>query len=316
VYPILFHVFGFPISSFGVMLAIAFLVGTWLTTRRMAEEGLDPELGSSMLIYVLLGGIGGSKLYFAVDTSLRNGLPLASLVPALLLVLAAIVYADRVLITLSRRLEEGASDELRSRIRIDLAVTAVFAVAVYFLFPPIERGATSFFSLLVAREGITWYGGLIGAVIVGAIGCRRNGIPIVLFANCGAAATAVGQALGRIGCFLVGDDYGRVSDVPWAIAFPQGAPPTLDPVHPTQLYEAAWLALVGAYLWRRRDSPFLFGEYLALNGAGRFVIEMWRVNPRVAVGLTEPQWIGIALVALGIGGWLFFRGKNLTEQPG
>jgi hypothetical protein len=43
---------------------------------------------------------------------------------------------------------------------------------------------------------------------------------------------------------------------------------------------------------------------------------MWRVNPRVAVGLTEPQWIGIALVALGIGGWLFFRGKNLTEQPG
>lgn len=242
-YPILFHVFGFPISSFGVMLAIAFLVGTWITTRRMIEEGLDPEVASSMLIYVLLGGIGGSKLYFAIDTWLREGLP--------------------------------------------------------------------FFSLLFAREGITWYGGLIGAVVVGAIGCRRNGIPIIQFANCGAVGTAVGQALGRIGCFLVGDDYGRVSELPWAIAFPRGAPPTLDPVHPTQLYEAAWLSLVAIYLWkRRRESPFLFGEYLALNGAGRFVIEMWRVNPRVAAGLTEPQWIGLVLVALGIGGWFYFRHES------
>jgi phosphatidylglycerol:prolipoprotein diacylglycerol transferase len=311
VYPILFHVFGFPISSFGVMLAIAFLVGTWLTTRRMSEEGLDPELGSSMLIYVLLGGIGGSKLYFAVDTSLREGLTFSSLWPALLLVLGTIVLVDRVLITVSRRLEEGPSAELRSRIRIDLVLSTVFAAALYFGFQPIASRADSFFSLLAAREGITWYGGLIGAVIVGAIGCRRNGIPIVLFANCGAAATAVGQALGRIGCFLVGDDYGRVSDVPWAIAFPQGAPPTLDPVHPTQLYEAAWLSLVAVYLWRRRRaSPFLFGEYLALNGAGRFVIEMWRVNPRVAAGLTEPQWIGISLIALGVGGWLYFRAQR------
>lgn len=241
-YPILFHVFGFPITSFGVMLAIAFLVGTWLTTRRMQEEGLDPDLAASMLIYVLLGGIGGSKLYFAIDTWLREGLP--------------------------------------------------------------------FLSLLFAREGITWYGGLIGAVVVGAIGCWRNGIPIVLFANCGAVGTAVGQAIGRIGCFLVGDDYGRASDLPWALAFPRGSPPTLDPVHPTQLYETAWLSLVAVFLWkRRRASPFLFGEYLALNGTGRFVIEFWRVNPRVAAGLTEPQWIGLLLVAVGIGGWLYFRSR-------
>jgi phosphatidylglycerol:prolipoprotein diacylglycerol transferase len=268
-----------------------------------------------MLIYVLLGGIGGSKLYFAVDTSLREGVSLSSLWPALLLVLYAIVLADRVLITVSRRLEDGPSTELRTRIWIDLALAAVFAIAVYFGFQPIATGAGSFFSLLAAREGITWYGGLIGAVIVGAIGCRRNGIPIVLFANCGAAATAVGQALGRVGCFLVGDDYGRVSDVPWAIAFPLGAPPTLDPVHPTQLYEAAWLSLVAVFLWkRRRASPFLFGEYLALNGAGRFVIEMWRVNPRVAAGLTEPQWIGITLIALGVGGWLYFRAQG-PERP-
>ena len=118
----------------------------------------------------------------------------------------------------------------------------------------------------------------------------------------------MGQALGRIGCFLVGDDYGRASDVPWAVAFPEGAPPTLETVHPTQLYEFAWLLPVALLLWSRRNrSPFLFGEYIALNGLGRIVIENWRVNPEVALGLTEPQWIGVALVCLGVSSWLYFR---------
>jgi prolipoprotein diacylglyceryltransferase len=91
------------------------------------------------------------------------------------------------------------------------------------------------------------------------------------------------------------------------MSFPRGSPPTQVPVHPTQLYEIAWLLPVAGVLWlRRRRSPFLFGEYIALNGLGRIVIENWRVNPSVAAGLTEPQWIGAALVVLGIGGWLYF----------
>jgi phosphatidylglycerol:prolipoprotein diacylglycerol transferase len=54
--------------------------------------------------------------------------------------------------------------------------------------------------------------------------------------------------LPRVGCFLIGDDYGRVTDLPWGVAFPQGLPPTEEAMHPTQLYEVAWLAPVG--LWR------------------------------------------------------------------
>jgi phosphatidylglycerol:prolipoprotein diacylglycerol transferase len=125
-----------------------------------------------------------------------------------------------------------------------------------------------------------------------------------------AVGAAVGQALGRMGCFLVGDDYGRVTELPWGVAFPLGAPPTLDPVHPTQLYEAAWLLAVAAWLWRRRfRSPFLFGEYLALNGLGRFFVEMLRTNPPVALGLTQPQWIAIALIVLGTAGWGYYRSR-------
>ncbi len=241
-YPELYRIpwIDYPISTFGVMMAVGFLVGSWITARRMAEEGLDPDLTWSIMIYIVLGGILGSKLYFAIDNSLR--------------------------------------------------------------------GEGPFFSLLLSRGGITWYGGLIGGVVLGSLGCRRHGVPVKTFADCAAAALAVGQALGRVGCFLVGDDYGRETDLPWGVAFPLGTPPTLAPVHPTQLYEIAWLLPVAGFLWwRRRRSPFLFGEYLALNGLGRLFIENWRVNPALALGLTQPQWIGLALIGVGLGGWLHYR---------
>jgi phosphatidylglycerol:prolipoprotein diacylglycerol transferase len=238
-YPELFSIFGYSISSFGVMMATAFLVGSWITGKRMEEEGLDPDLATTLLIWVMLGGILGSKLYFAIDVSLREGRP--------------------------------------------------------------------FFELLFARDGITWYGGLIMATIVGAIGCRVNGVPIKTFADCAAVAGAVGQSIGRIGCFLVGDDYGKPTDVPWGVSFPDGIQPVLENVHPTQLYEVMWLLPVAGFLWaRRKKSPFLFGEYIALNGLGRIVIENWRINEPL-LGLTEPQWIGAMLIVLGMGSWFYFR---------
>jgi phosphatidylglycerol:prolipoprotein diacylglycerol transferase len=240
-YPELFRipVIDYSVSTFGVMMAVAFLVGYWLTARVMVEKGQDPDKASTLLLYVMAGGVLGSKLYFAVDVHLRSGEP--------------------------------------------------------------------FLQLFFSRAGITWYGGLIGATLVGAIGCRLHGLRIKDFADSTAVGGAVGQSLGRVGCFLVGDDYGRPTDMPWGVAFPEGSPPTFDRVHPTQLYEILWLLPVAAFLWsRRRKSPFLFGEYLALNGAGRIVIEHWRVNPEVALGLTEPQWIGIGLIASGALGWLYY----------
>ena len=239
-YPVLFEIFGFPISTFGVMLAVAFLTGTWLTALRMREIGLDPEQATTMLIYAMVGGIGGAKLYFAVDMSLREGIP--------------------------------------------------------------------FTQLLFAREGITFYGGLIGAIGLVILGTRIHKIPTGPFFNCVCLAGAIGQALGRIGCFLVGDDYGRPTDGPFGIAFPQGAPPTLDAVHPTQLYESAWLFAVTGFLWARRNhSPRLWAEYLMLAGIGRFAVEFLRVNPRVMLGLSEAQLIAVTMFTVGALSWLHAR---------
>jgi phosphatidylglycerol:prolipoprotein diacylglycerol transferase len=249
VYPVIFDFDGFVISSFGVMMAVGFLVSAWIVGRRLREYGLDPELSSTILVYAVVGGVVGSKLYFAVDEWLRTGEP--------------------------------------------------------------------FLSLLLNRAGITWYGGLIGGTLAVTLGTKIHRIPTRIVASCVAVAAPFGQACGRIGCFLVGDDYGRETDLPWGVAFPKGAPPTVDPVtgrvfavHPTQLYEVAWLLAIGALLWRRRKrSPFLFGEYLMLAAIGRFAVEELRVNPEVALGLTEPRWIAILLFALGAAGWAYFRAR-------
>ncbi len=244
-YPILFTIPGidYPISSFGVMMALGFLAAYWLTVRELPGKGIDPELSSNLLLFVMVGGVLGAKLYFATDMTLREGQPWSS----------------------------------------------------YFF----------------RRDGITWYGGLLGAITAGALASRLYGIELRRLLEAGAVATAVGQSFGRIGCFLVGDDYGTKSDLPWAVAFPDGAPPVYDAVHPTQLYEVAWLIPVALVLHsRRKKSPFLFGEYMVANGFGRVFIESLRRNPEVALGLTEPQWIGIGLVVAGIACWLHYRRKD------
>jgi len=241
-YPELFTIpfLDVPVSSFGVMMAVGFLVGMSIAQRQMPERGIDPDLAPTLLVWIMIGGVLGSKIYFTLDVGLRTGAPFADL----------------------------------------------------------------FFS----RAGITWYGGLMGGALAALLGCRLHGVSLRQLSEAVAPGLAIGQSLGRVGCFLVGDDYGMPSDLPWAVAFPEGAPPIDVPVHPTQLYEVLWLLPVAAVLWRRRfRSPFLFGEYVACNGLGRLVIENWRVNPPVALGLTEPQWIGIGLIALGVGGWVYFR---------
>lgn len=139
-----------------------------------------------------------------------------------------------------------------------------------------------FLGLLLSRGGLSWYGGFAGGVAAGVILLRRHRLPIVPVLAAATPALAIAHAIGRVGCFLVGDDYGVPSDLPWAIAFPDGRPPTSTPVHPTQLYESlALLALAWMLLqWRRegRSDSFVLGAYLATAGLIRFGIEFLRVH--------------------------------------
>jgi phosphatidylglycerol:prolipoprotein diacylglycerol transferase len=116
-------------------------------------------------------------------------------------------------------------------------------------------------------------------------------------------ALAIGHAVGRIGCLPVGDDYGKPTDLPWGIAFPEGLPPTTVLVHPTQIYEALTLVPVAWLLFRwrggRRSDRFVVGAYLTLTGSIRFAIEFVRVNEQVPGPLTVAHLASLAAVAVG-----------------
>jgi len=171
-------------------------------------------------------------------------------------------------------------------------------------------------AVLFDRSGLVWYGGLILGAAAVLFTMYKRRLFVWRMADVAALALALGYAVGRLGCFLVGDDYGRPTDLPWGIAFPEGAPPTDVPVHPTQLYEVVWLLLIGTLLWRRRRaSRFLFGEYLVFAAIGRFAIEFLRINKPLALGFTQPQWIAIGLFTLGACGWLYFRGRPEPLTP-
>ena len=166
-----------------------------------------------------------------------------------------------------------------------------------------HAGEEPFLQLLFTRGGLSWYGGLIGGVGVGLAAIVKRRLPLVPVLSAATPALAFGHLLGRIGCFLVGDDYGKPTNLPWGIAFPQGLPPTEVSVHPTQLYEAAFLGWLGCMLlrWRRQRVPdaIVLGRYLVLTGTARFLIEFIRINERVALGLTVAQWVSLALIVYG-----------------
>ena len=158
--------------------------------------------------------------------------------------------------------------------------------------------------LLFARGGLSWYGGLIGGVGAGLAYIKLRRWPVVSILAAATPALAVGHMIGRVGCFLVGDDYGTPTDLPWGVAFPEGLPPTTVRVHPPQIYEAAALVPLAVLLmrWRQRGGPdaFVLGTYLLLAGAIRFAIEFLRVNERVRGPFSVAHFVSIAVIGVGV----------------
>ena len=194
--------------------------------------------------------------------------------------------------------------------------------------------------LLFDRSGLVWYGGFI----LGALGViwmmRRRRLPGWPMADVAAPALALGYAVGRIGCFLVGDDYGRPTDLPWGVAFRHGLPETtagnlrqlfhvqipasvadseLVRVHPTQLYETAMALAIwafGVWLFKRRPLPGTVAfAVLALLAVERFLIEFLRAkDDRFFGGFTLAQGISVLVLLILLGVWRYRREQYRREQ--
>jgi phosphatidylglycerol:prolipoprotein diacylglycerol transferase len=158
--------------------------------------------------------------------------------------------------------------------------------------------------LVFSRGGLSWFGGFAGGVLAGLIVMHRKQLPPIATLAAATPGLVAGHAIGRLGCFMVGDDYGRPTSLPWGVAFPQGLPPTDVPVHPTQLYEAAALmpVLVLLLRWRAQGKPdtLILGLYLILAGAIRFAIEFLRVDRRVLGGLSVAHFASLGAIVVGL----------------
>lgn len=179
----------------------------------------------------------------------------------------------------------------------------------------------------LSRGGFVFWGGFIGSVILCWATIRYKKLPFLRIADVAGIAIAAGYAVGRTGCWAVGDDYGRPWDGLFATQFPEGAPPStvavmseqfgvkfpLDmaptdvvAVHPTQLYETAMGFVMFLILWRFRAhtqrAGWLFGMYCVLAGVERFIVEFFRAkDDRFVAGLTVAQVIGVTIFLIGVG---------------
>lgn len=166
-----------------------------------------------------------------------------------------------------------------------------------------HAGEAPLLQLLTSRGGMSWFGGFAGGLTAGIVFMRRARLRLLPVLAAATPGLAAGHAIGRIGCFLVGDDYGHPSTLPWAVAFPDGLPPTVVPVHPTQLYEAIPLFALAVVFTRLRaagtSDRAVFGLYLVSAGALRFAIEFLRVNEQVLSGLSVAHLASLAAMIAG-----------------
>ncbi|HEV8612175.1 MAG TPA: prolipoprotein diacylglyceryl transferase [Gemmatimonadales bacterium] len=224
--------------------------------------------------------------------------------------------------------ERGLHHEYAADMTVAAVIGGIVGAKLWYV------AATGELSSLFSRGGLVWYGGFLGGVTVVLLNGRRLGVPMRWTMELVAPALPAAYALGRIGCFMVGDDYGVPSSLPWAVKFPQGLPPTtaaalardfhvpiqagVSPetvlaVHPTQLYETILMLAVFMLLWRLRKhqkgTGWLFGLYLVLAGAERFLVEFLRAKEdRLFGNFTVAQLTALAIVL--VGGFLMARWKN------
>ena len=169
-------------------------------------------------------------------------------------------------------------------------------------------------------SGLVWFGGVVGGAIGVLLWARWRGWLGLRLLDTAAVPLALGYAIGRVGCQLSGDgDYGEPSDLPWAMAYPDGTVPTTEEVHPTPVYETLAMGLVTFALWQLRDRfrpGILFALYLVLAGAERLLVEFVRRNDAVVAGLTLPQLISVGMIAAGAAFLIARRDALGAPRPG
>ena len=217
----------------------------------------------------------------------------------------------------------GYDAKLASDIVFAAAVGGILGSKIYYLIENFERVKADPTGMIFSGAGLVFLGGLMGGTLGVTYVIKKNKLSWIKFADIVAPLLILGYAVGRVGCLLVGDDYGLPTNVPWGIAFPNGLPPStysvfqsyypwvnlegFSPgvlkVHPTQIYESVIGFGIFYYLYQKRSKVVIVGSlfftYLIFAGAERFFIEFLRVNSKYLFGLSGSQLISLIMILIG-----------------
>ncbi len=209
------------------------------------------------------------------------------------------------IITLSEFKRKGMSEDLCEYLSVASVIVGTIGAKVLFLFQNASLSEILNDPLRYLASGFTWFGALLSCILLWVVVARWKKISFWLLGDSAAPGVILAYGIGRIGCLLVGDDYGIPSNLPWAIAFPNGSPPTFVSVHPTQIYETLFLFIAFIILWsiRKKGLPIGYISYITLIiiGVERFSIEFIRTtSPSFIPGLSQAHIISIGFIAVGV----------------
>jgi phosphatidylglycerol---prolipoprotein diacylglyceryl transferase len=209
------------------------------------------------------------------------------------------------------------------------AIVGAKALMIVRALPEYVTAPSEIFSRSVLASAGDFYGGFIGALVASAVFFKRHPrLPFWRAADLCGPAIALGQAIGRIGCFMAGDDYGRPGHVPWAVTFTDpeaariGGAPLGVALHPVQLYESVFCLVLFAWLVRLARRKRFDGEvilaYTMLYAIGRFVLEFFRGDADrgflFSGWLSTSQFIAVILGPAAIALWLARRRSGTTSE--
>ncbi|MFM8270025.1 MAG: prolipoprotein diacylglyceryl transferase [Pseudomonadota bacterium] len=233
-----------------------------------------------------------------------------------LLYVGGFILARWILVRLAREPRFKFTPEDIEQFIVWLLVGTVIGARIFYcvVYDPQSLISNPLYLFETYKGGLSFHGGLMGGITSAILFCRKKKIPFWNFTDAMALATPSGLALGRIGNFINGELYGRVTDVPWGVVFKDGGP---LPRHPSQLYE---LFLEGLVLWAvlwflkgklKKDGQLSF-VFLIGYSLSRFIVEFFREPDNqigyLAGGLSMGQILSLVMLAMSsIGAYFYFK---------
>ena len=237
-------------------------------------------------------------------------------------VMAAVGFLLAAWILNANSSRRGISRDDASSLLLTAMVSGIVGARLFFVIHRRALFAGNFWEVFrIDRGGLVFYGGFLLAIAALYVHCRIRKLDFIRVLDLFTPAIAIGHACGRIGCFLNGCCYGLPTTVPWGVVYPPNSFPLQQygavPLHPTQLYEAAWnFAACALFLQLLRRTPrgVAMSCYLVLYGVFRFFNEFWRGdNPKILLNCTPAQLIGLVLIPVGIALAVFFNRRGASD---